>query len=122
MTTHRRSSRTRFGLLTLGERTTERSSQGELLYRCRCACGGDTTATLRALRRGKKKSCGCLRSGRTGPIVIRDPQVWAVCGTAVPVTMMAAVLQRRPEDLQQYLTECSHRHIPVEQALRPMIQ
>lgn len=121
-TTRRRTSRTRFGLLTLGARTDQRDGQNELLYECSCACGGSTLASLRQLRRGKKKSCGCLRSGHTGTIVIHDPQVWPVAGTAVPVTMMAAVLQRRPEDLQRYLEDCIHRHIPVERALRPMIR
>src|SRR5690348_874750 len=122
MTTHRRSSRTRYGLLTLGARTEQRDSQGELLYKCSCARGGETLSSLRQLRRGKKKSCGCLRSGHTGTIVIHDRQVWPVAGTAVPVTMMAAVLQRAPEDLQHYLEDCAHRHIPVEQALRPMLR
>jgi hypothetical protein len=120
--TSRRSTRTRYGLLTLGPRTTRRDSQGELLYRCSCACGGTTLSSLRQLRRGKKKSCGCLRSGHTGTIVIHDQQVWPLAGTAVPVTMMAAVLQRRPDDLQQYLLDCSHRRIPVEQAVRAMIR
>lgn len=120
--TSRRSTRTHFGLLTLGARTTRRDSQGELLYRCKCACGGTTTASLRQLRRGKKKSCGCLRSGHTAAIVIHDQQVWPVAGTPVPVSMMAAVLQRDPQDLQQYLLDCSHRRIPVEQAVRSMLR
>lgn len=121
-TTTRRTTRTRFGLLTLGERTDQRDGQDEILYRCSCACGGTTLASLRQLRRGKKKSCGCLRSGHTGTIVIHDPQVWPLGGTAVPVTMMAAVLQRRPDELQQYLTDCAHRHIPAEQAVKAMLR
>lgn len=117
----RKTSRTHFGLLTLGERTEQRASSGELLYKCRCACGGETLATLRALRRGKKKSCGCLRAGQSAPVIIRDAQTWPVNGVPVPVTMIAAVLQRRPEDMQHYLAESARRGIPVERALRPMI-
>ena len=30
---------------------------------CRCECGGTVETTLRELKRGRKKSCGCINSG-----------------------------------------------------------
>lgn len=49
----------RFGRLTVlelfdGHRARERA------YRCRCDCGSETIATGSTLRRGDKRSCGCL--------------------------------------------------------------
>jgi len=33
----------------------------DTLWRCRCECGQETTASTSDLRRGRRKSCGCLR-------------------------------------------------------------
>lgn len=34
------------------------------LYKCLCDCGKEVFATVSALRKGTKKSCGCLRAGK----------------------------------------------------------
>ncbi|MGB1272517.1 MAG: AP2 domain-containing protein, partial [Endozoicomonas sp.] len=38
-----------------------RNTQGQRLWLCRCDCGADTYSTVGALKRGHKKSCGCLK-------------------------------------------------------------
>lgn len=48
----------RFNHLTVIERAgTDRTKQ--VLWRCVCDCGNETTATTNALRKSRKKSCGC---------------------------------------------------------------
>ena len=42
------------------------SNQGrEIMWECQCECGNVITANGRAIREGKKKSCGCLRKENT---------------------------------------------------------
>lgn len=48
-----------FGLLTVEYRC-DYSMTGAI-WHCKCACGGETDARASQLRRGMKKSCGCLR-------------------------------------------------------------
>lgn len=50
----------RFGRLICIEPTTQRSSRGGLVWRCRCDCGAECLAVGRQLVAGYKKSCGCL--------------------------------------------------------------
>jgi hypothetical protein len=35
---------------------------GQTVWKCKCDCGGETLALISPLRRGAKKSCGCLDS------------------------------------------------------------
>ena len=50
----------RFGRLTCVE-FAGRNKHGAVRWRCECDCGNATVATLNNLKRGKVKSCGCLR-------------------------------------------------------------
>lgn len=38
-----------------------KDNKGNVLWRCRCSCGGELVTYTLMLRTGKKKSCGCLR-------------------------------------------------------------
>lgn len=61
MTLHRRAkdlTGKKYGLLTVGEPTSERKYT-KVVWNCTCECGGTTTATSGELNDGKK-SCGCL--------------------------------------------------------------
>ena len=51
----------RFGHLTVIEDSGERQ-HGSIIWLCRCDCGNTTKANSAVLRRGDKKSCGCVRS------------------------------------------------------------
>lgn len=49
----------RFGRLTV---LAEAGREGErVLWRCRCSCGTETTASGNNLKSGNTRSCGCLR-------------------------------------------------------------
>ena len=52
-----------YGRLTVIEKSWKQDSDGNFLWKCSCSCDVDriTHATTTALRRGKKKSCGCLQ-------------------------------------------------------------
>lgn len=52
---------TECGRLTVIERTGSTKS-GDALWRCVCKCGRETIVTGNRLRRGRTKSCGCLRA------------------------------------------------------------
>jgi hypothetical protein len=47
----------RYGRLTVIERSG--TKRREATWKCLCECGAQTIATGHALRRGKKRSCGC---------------------------------------------------------------
>lgn len=49
----------RFGLLTAIEPTGQ-TSNGSVVWRCGCDCGGQVCAPLHQLTAGYRKSCGCL--------------------------------------------------------------
>ena len=49
----------RFGHLTVIERD-ENTKRGLVKWRCRCICGNEIIVRGTDLRRGRKKSCGCL--------------------------------------------------------------
>lgn len=49
----------RYGMLTVIALTDRRNSNGRVLYRCRCDCGGERYTTASNLVRGKVTSCGC---------------------------------------------------------------
>ena len=51
----------RFGWLTVIEHVG--SSRDGSLYRCKCRCGGEKIAASSMLKRGKVKSCGCMKRG-----------------------------------------------------------
>lgn len=51
----------RFGRLTVLSRAGNNAS-GNILWLCRCDCGYEKTVPGSELRRGKIRSCGCLRS------------------------------------------------------------
>lgn len=55
----------RFGSLTAIIPTSERKYRS-VVWLCRCDCGKETTASLKKLMEGRKKSCGCLwrKSGK----------------------------------------------------------
>jgi hypothetical protein len=50
----------RFGRLVAIEKTDQRASGGNIVWRCRCECGGERVTAGRHLRQGLTKSCGCL--------------------------------------------------------------
>lgn len=50
----------RFGRLTIKKRLPN-NRLGNVVVLCGCDCGNETRPTLKALRRGDVKSCGCLR-------------------------------------------------------------
>lgn len=53
----------RFGRLTVLELLSERcKSGGHKQYLCKCECGRDSVCPAGRLRRGSKRSCGCLQS------------------------------------------------------------
>ena len=47
--------------LTVLEKTTKRSSRGEIIWKCQCECGKILELNGSEIRRGKTKSCGCKR-------------------------------------------------------------
>ena len=49
----------RFGNLVAVRPTSERKS-GSVVWECQCDCGNTTLASAQNLRRGDKKSCGCI--------------------------------------------------------------
>lgn len=49
----------RFGRLVAVERTCEKQN-GNYVWKCKCDCGAETTATTTVLLKGQKRSCGCL--------------------------------------------------------------
>ena len=52
----------KYGLLTVIELTTQRNSQGQVLYKCLCDCGNYHLATSNNLKHGNVQSCGCTKS------------------------------------------------------------
>jgi len=55
-----------YGMLKVVGRSVNRGKHGEVLWNCKCACGGAKEAVSERLRRGSVKSCGCIRYGRGG--------------------------------------------------------
>lgn len=51
-----------FGRLTVLEKTGERTKGGAVIWKCRCACGNETTASQDQLASGQKVSCGCKKA------------------------------------------------------------
>jgi hypothetical protein len=51
----------RFGYLTVIEETEKRSKYAEIIWKCMCDCGTICEVITGYLRRGKKKSCGCIK-------------------------------------------------------------
>lgn len=51
----------RFGRMTVIEKTGERDKAGNFLWKCKCECGSEVNVITTYLKRGKIKSCGCLR-------------------------------------------------------------
>ena len=49
---------TKVGRLTVEERTDQRKA-GYIVWKCRCACGGEILLDTRCLQRGSVKDCGC---------------------------------------------------------------
>lgn len=54
----------KFGKLTVLEKLPNKEGIRGTLWRCRCDCGKETIAIGTSLRKGDKKSCGCLRNTR----------------------------------------------------------
>lgn len=50
----------RFGKLTVVSRSAEKGSAGQILWNCRCDCGGQVITSTGQLNAGYRKSCGCL--------------------------------------------------------------
>jgi hypothetical protein len=63
---------TRYGALTVIERSPHTK---DVFYRCRCDCGNISTPALRSLRRGRTRSCGCLKETFRLPSVVRHGMV-----------------------------------------------
>ncbi len=51
----------RFGRLTVLAETEARASNGSIMWRCRCDCGGTALVMTGNLTRGNTRSCGCLQ-------------------------------------------------------------
>lgn len=51
----------KFGKLKVLEASNKRSSNGNILYKCKCDCGNITYVAARFLKNGHTKSCGCTR-------------------------------------------------------------
>lgn len=51
----------KFGRLTVLEDTGKRSAGGNVIWKCQCECGNIKEANGSDLKRGRVKSCGCLR-------------------------------------------------------------
>lgn len=49
----------KFGRLTVVEYS-HKDKRGNYTWKCLCECGGTTFATTKSLRKGDKRSCGCL--------------------------------------------------------------
>lgn len=52
----------RFGRLTAVEPLPERNRAGEVVWRCRCDCGGEKDVSAPQLKSGFVRSCGCMIS------------------------------------------------------------
>ena len=55
----------RVGLLTVTEPTEQRKG-GYIVWRCRCACGGEILLDTRSIQRGTVRDCGCQTRVRPG--------------------------------------------------------
>lgn len=51
-----------FGLLTVIEQTDKRTSNGSIIWKCKCECGNTAFVSNNRLIGGGTKSCGCLHS------------------------------------------------------------
>lgn len=51
----------KFGKLVVLEKSEKLSSDGAILYKCRCECGNITYVPIRHVKSGHTKSCGCIR-------------------------------------------------------------
>ena len=51
-----------FGRLTALYPTNLRDTTGAVMWKCKCICGNTTLASTTNLRRGDKRSCGCMAS------------------------------------------------------------
>lgn len=49
------------GLLEILEPTGERNRRGEVMWRCKCACGNTVEVNSYGLKTERVKSCGCLK-------------------------------------------------------------
>ena len=54
-----------FGRLKVITKTASRTTEGRVLWECVCACGNECLASTSHLRKGHKKSCGCLLQNNT---------------------------------------------------------
>ena len=71
-----------FGRLTVVERAGKRAS-GNIIWLCVCSCGGQTRATVHALRKGEIVSCGCYRRDRVTKHGMRYSKIYAVWGAMI---------------------------------------
>lgn len=53
----------KYGKLTVIKDTGKRNKHKGIIYLCKCDCGKETEAVGSYMRRGDKKSCGCLKAG-----------------------------------------------------------
>lgn len=61
---------TRYGMLTVIEKTTKRFSR-QVIWNCLCDCGNYKEVPTNSLTRGNTKSCGCL-SDSSGELAVRE--------------------------------------------------
>jgi hypothetical protein len=57
-----------FAKLTATEPTVKRSSQGSVIWKCKCICGNETFVAGNTLNAGQTLSCGCLRDEKLANI------------------------------------------------------
>ena len=86
----------RFGRLTVLAEAGRRN--GARAYRCRCDCGAEKVISVRTLRKGEARSCGCLHRERVAELGRRTGGREAVHGHATPASptyrTWASMIQR----------------------------
>jgi hypothetical protein len=51
----------KYGRLTVIHQAGRSSTNGMVLWLCHCECGNQTVVHTQSLRKGRTRSCGCLR-------------------------------------------------------------
>ena len=54
----------KYGRLTVLGESPDRSSDGRVMWRCRCDCGTEIVRIAKAVKSGNTKSCGCINKER----------------------------------------------------------
>ena len=71
----------KFNKLTVVEKTDQKQKDGKILYKCICDCGQEVLANITDLKRGHKKSCGCLKRKYQIGDIINNRKIISIIGT-----------------------------------------